>query len=169
MYPVPTTEPMPSEILAASAAVSSVQCAAPTWPGLWHDAQLACSDRHDRRSRTTGCPSARGADAGAAIAVGTVNFDGSSAVSFIVSVTSSEVLTSPAMLIGPMPNVDIFTFAVAVAVSLPPATLASTFHVTAAGVCFTVSWLDIVKWYGVPSVIDAGSPEKPATVRLASG
>ena len=74
------------------------------------------------------------------------------------------------MLIGPMPNVDIFTFAVAVAVSLPPATVASTTsHVTGAGVFFTVSWLVIVKWYGVPSVIDAGMPEKPATVRFASG
>ena len=87
-----------------------------------------------------------------------MNFDGSSAVSFIVSVTSSEVLTSPAMLIGPMPNVDIFTLAVAVAVSLPSASVASTSHVTGAGVFFTVSWLVIVKWYGVPSVIDAGSP-----------
>ena len=50
---------------------------------------------------------------------GTANFDGSTAVSRIVSFTSSDVLTSPAMLIGPMPSVDIFTFAVAVAVSLP--------------------------------------------------
>jgi hypothetical protein len=87
----------------------------------------------------------RGAEAGAAIDVGMLNFDGSSAVSLIVSVTSSPVLTSPAMLIGPMPNVDIFTFAVAVAVNLPSATEASTFHVTAAGTFFTVSWLRIVK------------------------
>ena len=91
-----------------------------------------------------------GTDAGAAIAVGTLNFDGSSADNFIVSVTSSPVLTSPAIVIGPIPKVDIFTWAVAVAVSLPPATLASTFQVTAAGVCFTVSWLCIVKWYVVP-------------------
>ena len=76
-----------------------------------------------------------------------MNFDGSSAVSFIVRVTSSEVLTRPAMLIGPMPNVDIFTLVVAVAVSLPPVRFASTAHVAGAGVFFTVSWLCIVKWY----------------------
>ena len=32
-----------------------------------------------------------------------------------------------------------------------------------------MSWLDIVKCAGVPSVSDAGMPEKPATVRLANG
>src|SRR5258708_24060396 len=87
----------------------------------------------------------RGADAGAAIEVGMVNFDGSSAVNFSVSVTLSEVLTSPAILIGPIPNVDIFTLAVAVAVSFPPATVASTFHVAGAGVRFTVSLVFIAK------------------------
>ena len=66
----------------------------------------------------------RGAAGGAAIWVGIVNFDGSSAVSVIVSVTSSEVLTSPATEIGPMPEVDIFTCAVAVSVSFPSATVA---------------------------------------------
>ncbi len=47
------------------------------------------------------------------------------------------------MLIGPMPNVDILTLVVAVAVSLPPDTLASTAHVTGAGVFFTVNWLSM--------------------------
>src|SRR3954454_12155378 len=118
MYPASTTEPMPSEILAASAAVASVQCAAPTWPARWHDAQFASSAGMITRANE-GLFFARGADAGAAIEPGIVNFDGSRAVRCIVSVTSSEVLTRPAMLIGPMPNVDIFTFAVAVAVSFP--------------------------------------------------
>ena len=68
----------------------------------------------------------RGASGGAAIWLGTEVFEGSSAVSFIVSVTSSDVLTRPAMLIGPMPNVDIFTLVVAVAVSLPSLTVAVT-------------------------------------------
>src|ERR1700754_3000979 len=43
MYFASTTVPMPSEIFAASAAVVSVQCAAPTCPAAWHDAQFACS------------------------------------------------------------------------------------------------------------------------------
>src|SRR5882724_9976535 len=115
---------MPSEIAAASPASRSVQCAAPTSPGLWHDAQFVLS---------TGMIAVLNEGlsepltfVGGEIWFGIVNFDGLSAVSFIVSVTSSEVLTRPAIEIGPIPNDDIFTFVVAVAVSLPPATFAST-------------------------------------------
>ena len=80
---------------------------------MWHDAQLACS-AGITTSLNDGLSLLWDPSLGAAMRSGTVNFDGSSAVSCIVSVTSSPVLTSPAMLIGPMPNVDIFTVAVAV-------------------------------------------------------
>src|SRR5436853_7510207 len=123
---------MPSETACASAAVSSVQCAAPTWPGLWHDAQLACSAGMMTFANET-VFFGRAAVLGAAISVGTLYFDGSSALSCIDNVTSSEVLTRPAMLIGPMPHVDIFTCATAVPVSLPSATLALASHATGAG------------------------------------
>jgi hypothetical protein len=89
----------------------------------------------------------RAASFGGEISSGILNFDGSSAVRRIVSVTSSPVDTRPATLIGPIANVDIFTCVVAVAVNFPPATLASTSQRTGAGVFFTVSWLRIVKWY----------------------
>ena len=168
MYLAATTVPIPSDTFWASAAVSSVQCAAPTSPVVWHDAQLACS-----AGMTTvlndGLSPLRGAPGGAAIWLGTVNFDGSIAVSFIVSVTSSLVLTSPAMLIGPMPKVDIFTLVVAVAVSLPLFTVASTSQVTGAGVFFTVSWPSSWKCTGRPGVSVAGMPESFDTVRYASG
>src|SRR4051794_37884872 len=112
---------MPSDTAWASAAVSNVQCAAPTWPAMWHEAQLA-----SRAGSTTfwndGLSPERAAPGGAAIEVGMVNFDGSRATTFIVSATSSPVLTSPAIEIGPMWNADIFTFVIAFTVSLPPAT-----------------------------------------------
>ncbi len=88
---------------------------------------------------------ARFAASGAAIAVGIENFDGSSAVSLIVSVTASEVDTRPAMLIGPKPHADIFTCAVAVAVSLPSRVDATTCHETGSGLPCTDRSLAIVK------------------------
>ena len=126
---MPTTVPMPSEIAFASAAVLSVHWEAPTWPGLWHDAQFA-SSAGITTSLNDGLSFERGASGGAAIWDAIVNFDGSSAVSVIVSVTSSEVLTSPAIEIGPMPQDDIFTCVVAVSVSFPSATVPSACHVT---------------------------------------
>ena len=47
MYFAWTTVPMPSAIFGASPALSSVQCAAPTAPVLWHEAQFACEHGHD--------------------------------------------------------------------------------------------------------------------------
>ncbi len=86
----------------ASAAVASCQWAAPTCPGAWHEAQL-----DSRMGATTvlndGPVPVWGAEAGAAIWSGMVNFDGSSATSLKVSPTESPVLTKPARLMGPMP------------------------------------------------------------------
>src|SRR5581483_5688436 len=159
---------MPSETAAASPAVSSVHCAAPTWPGLWHDAQFASRAGITTRAND-GLSWERGADGGAAISVGIANLDGSSAVSVIVNVTSSDVLTRPTIEMGPMPHVDIFTCVVAVSVSLPAATVPSTSHVTGAGLCFTVSSLSAVKWYEEPSVIEAGIPCSAVIDSCASG
>src|SRR6476469_5630967 len=86
-----------------------------------------------------GLSPARGAPGGGEIWSGTVNFDGSSATTFSVNVTSSDVLKRPAMEIGPTLKADIVTFAVAFTSSLPPATVASPCHETGSVVFFTVS------------------------------
>src|SRR4051812_11412594 len=80
----------------------------------------------------------RGAPGGAAIAVGTVYFDGSTATSRIVNVTSSDVVTNPAIEMGPTWNADIFTSAVAVTFNRPLDTRPSASHATGRVVVFTV-------------------------------
>ena len=112
---------------------------------MWQEAQFASITGSTAFSNDGLWPE-RGADFGGEMDAGITWFDGSSATSFIVRSTSSPVLTSPAMLIGPMPNVDIFTLVLAVASSRPSWTTASTFQVTAAGVSRTVSWLGRSNW-----------------------
>src|SRR5690348_6381441 len=116
---------MPSETAAASPAVASDQCTAPTSPGLWHEAQFARSNGITVFLNDGPC-ACFAFSVGVGIVVGTENFVGSIAVRCIVSVTSSDVLTSPATLIGPTPKRDIFVCAVATAVSLPLEVLAVT-------------------------------------------
>ena len=74
------------------------------------------------------------------------------------------------MLIGPMPNVDILTLVVAVAVSLPSSTLATTFQVT--GRRHLLDGELAVEREVVPACPRRSSPACPMsfeTVRYASG
>ncbi len=98
MYLALVITPMPSAMAEASPAVCSCQWAAPTWPGLWHDAQL-CSRIGWMSAAKEGPPECF-CTVGAEITVGTVNLDGFRAESSRLRSTSSEVLTRPAIEIG---------------------------------------------------------------------
>src|SRR6516164_6098324 len=121
---------MPWEIDAASPALSRTQCSEPTWPELWHEAQF-CS-RIGATAFLNEGPPAMVLACGPVICVGMAYCDGSSAVSFMVSATSSPVETRPWRVIGPMPNVESLTWVVAFAVSLPLFTEAVACQVTGA-------------------------------------
>src|ERR1700694_3636690 len=59
------TTPMPSATADASAAVRNSQWAAPTWPGLWHEAQLCWRTGWTTRAKETVGPRGRAEGGGA--------------------------------------------------------------------------------------------------------
>ena len=83
----------PSDTDWASPAVSMVSWWAPIWPVLWHETQLA--SRMGCTVLANDGASSASLASGPVIVVGMVRSVGSYAVSFRVSVTSSEVETMP--------------------------------------------------------------------------
>jgi hypothetical protein len=114
---VAVTVRMPSAIDAASPALSSCQCRAPISPALWQDAQLV--SRIGLIAFSNDGPPEATLDCGPVMRVEILCLVGSTAVSFIVSVTSSLVVTRPESEIGPMPKVESLVSATAVACTMP--------------------------------------------------
>ena len=144
MYFDATTAPMPSEMRLASPAFWSCQCSPPTSPLAWQAAQLAASTGSISFLYDGPVPDFAG-PARAPSCSGTFNFAASTAVMSMLRATSSEVLTSPTRLIGPTPNVDIFTVVFAEITNSSPDCRPVDFHSTGASTPLTFSLPRITK------------------------